>query len=165
MAGNKSRLDSSVNPYSSKKKTRAMRTLDGFIDIKNVSPAQIKGSNPPNFKYIDKNGAVYTFEVRYTNKYCTLYDCTRKSRPDKLVEQEEILKYWKQFNVEVECINYTHLIPVRAKWMDTIVASRLPRGITDQHGRTEYVVPNWIRTKLRMITDSNDQPLNLEEEF
>jgi len=165
MAGNKSRLDSSVNPYSSKKKTRAMRTLDGFIDIKNVSPAQIKGSNPPNFKYIDKNGAVYTFEVRYTNKYCTTYVCTRKSFDDDRIAEEEILKYWKVHNGETECINYIHLIPVKAKWMDTIVASRLPRGITDQHGRTEYVVPNWIRTKLRMITDSNDQPLNLEEEF
>ena len=165
MAGKKSRLDSSVNPYSSLKKTKAMRTLDEFIDIKNVSPAQIKGSNPPNFKYIDKNGAVYTFEVRNTDKYCTTYLCTRKSRPDRLVEQIEILNYWKQFNLEVECINYTHLIPVRAKWMDTIVASRLPRGITDHLSRTEYVVPNWIRSKLLMITDSTGLTLNLEEEF
>ena len=165
MAGNKSRLDSSVNTYVSSKKTRTMRTLEEFIDIKNVSPAQLKGSNPPNFKYIDKTGSVYTFEVRNTDKYCTTYVCTRKTRPDQLMEQEEILKYWKQFNIEVECTNYTHLIPIRAKWMDTIVASRLPRGITDQHGRTEYVVPNWIRTKLHMITDSNGLTLNLEEEF
>ena len=71
MAGKKSRLDSSVNPYSSLKKTKAMRTLDEFIDIKNVSPAQIKGSNPPNFKYIDKNGA-----VKSTGKYASGADVT-----------------------------------------------------------------------------------------
>lgn len=165
MAGKKSRLDSSVNPYSSSKKTRAMRTLDEFIDIKNVSPAQLKGSNPPNFKYIDKNGAVFTFEVRNTDKYCTTYVCTRKSHPDDRTDEEEILKYWKEHSDETECVNYIHLIPVRAKWMDTIVASRLPRGITDSHGRTNYVVSNWIRSKLLMITDSNGLTLNLEEEF
>ena len=114
MAGKKSRLDSSVNPYSSLKKTKAMRTLDEFIDIKNVSPAQIKGSNPPNFKYIDKNGAVYTFEVRNTDKYCTTYVCTRKSHPDDRTDEEEILKYWKEHSDETECVNYIHLIPVRA---------------------------------------------------
>lgn len=164
MAGKKSRLDSALNTYLLEKK-RTMRTLNEFIDITNVSPAQIKGSNPPNFKHVDKWGEVYTFEVINTNKYCNTYKCTRKTETNPLIEEVESFSYWKQFNVKVECINYTHLIPDRAKWMDTIVASRLPRGITDQHGRTDYVVPNWIRSKLCMITDSNGQTLNLEEEF
>ena len=164
MAGNKSRLDSALNTYLLEKK-RTMRTLDEFIDMKNVSPAQIKGSNPPNFKHVDKSGAVYTFEVRNTDKYCTTYVCTREAYGDDRIAEEEFLKYWKEHSDETECINYIHLIPVRAKWMDTIVASRLPRGITDQRGETDYVVANWIHNRLCMITDSNGQTLNLEEEF
>ena len=127
--------------------------------IKEVTAAQIKGNNPPKEIFAKrKYGGVIHFKLLISNNQRNTYLCIYVPEMSELNEKVELLTYWKVRNISVVCNNFSHKINDNARWMDTLVASRIKGGLPDNG--TVHHIPNWIRTALLNI-----DRINLEETF
>ena len=128
--------------------------------IEEVTAAQIKGTNPPKEIFFKrKYGGVIHFKLLISNNQRNTYLCIYVPEMSELNEKVELLTYWKVQNISVECNNFAHKRNDNARWMDTLVASRIKGGVTTDNG-TVHHIPNWIRTALLNI-----DRINLEETF
>ncbi|MDC3311019.1 hypothetical protein OAV45_06330 [Candidatus Poseidoniales archaeon] len=132
------------------------------IPIKEVTAAQIKGNNPPKEIFAKrKYGGVVHFKLLIANNQRNTYLCVSTHEDDAEGYSEiELLTYWKIKNTAVVCDNFAHKRNDNARWMDTLVASRIKGGVIHAKSGAVHHIHNWIHTALLEING-----INLEETF
>ena len=126
--------------------------------IANVTPRRLKGNLPPKeFVFNDElNDSVTTFTLIQNDEYCNVYLVCSKKRLE-VVDEYQILHYWKKPSHMQVCINQLNGYDVKIKWVDTNVGTR--------DGLNAGLVMNFVKRALSQITDERGNPLNLDETF
>ena len=126
--------------------------------IANVTPRRLKGNLPPmEFVFNDElNDSVTTFTLIQNDEYCTVYLVCSDARRE-VVDEYQILHYWKQPSEMQICINQVNMYDEKARWVDTNVGTR--------DGLNAGLVMNFVKRALSQITDERGNPLNLDETF
>lgn len=126
--------------------------------IANVTPRRLKGNLPPmEFVFNDElNDSVTTFTLIQNDEYCNVYlVCLDRSLG--VIDEYQILHYWKQPSQIQICINQVNMYDEKARWVDTNVGTR--------DGLNAGLVMNFVKRALSHITDERGNPLNLDETF
>ena len=129
-----------------------------LIPIKLVKPKELKGNLPPlKFFFNDElNDSVTTFTLIQNDEYCNVYLVCSDARLE-VVDEYQILHYWKQPSEMQICINQVNMYDIEARWVDTNVGTR--------DGLNAGLVMNFVKRALSHITDEEGNPLDLDETF